>query len=109
MAYFKRYIGHQNYTPVVLFFPYVHHNKGLKKKLLKLSKYKDCELIAERMKSIINHLYWCAASANGDHEQIIIRWKSLISHLANDHSDCYHSDLGTDKRSGLYQVCMHVS
>ena len=23
---------------IVLFFPYVHHNKGLKKKLLKLSK-----------------------------------------------------------------------
>ena len=51
---------------------YVHHNKGLKKKLLKLSKYKDRELIAEWMKSIINHLYWCVVSANGDHELIIV-------------------------------------
>ena len=70
MAYFERYFGHQSYNTI---FPYVHH-KGLKK-LLKLSKYKDCELIAEWIKSIINHLYWCAASANGDNEQIIVRWK----------------------------------
>ena len=98
---------------IVLFFPYVHHNKGLKKKLLKLSKYKDCELIAEWMKSIINHLYWCAASANGDHEQIIIRWKSLISHLANDHSDCYHSDLGDRQKKwfipGMYACIMNYT
>ena len=98
---------------IVLFFPYVHHNKGLKKKLLKLSKCKDCELIAEWMKSITNHLYWCAASANGDHEQIIIRRKSLISRLANDHSDCYHSDLGDRQKkwfiSGMYVCIMNYT
>ena len=97
---------------IALFFPYVHH-QGLKKELLKLSKYKDCELIAEWMKSITNHLYWCTASANGDHEQIIIRWKSLISHLANDHSDCYHSDLGDRQKkwfiSGMYACIMNYT
>ena len=61
-----------------VYLPYVHH-KGLKKRLLKLSKYKDCKLIAKWMKSIINHLYWRAASADGDSEQIIVDGSHLLT------------------------------
>ena len=72
---------------------------GLKKKLGKLSKYKDCELIADWVKSIINHLYWCAASApDGDGEQMVTRWKSLPNHLCNEHDECYHLPLGERQR-----------
>ena len=68
---------------------------GLKKKLGKLSKYKDCELIAEWVKTIINYLYWCAASVpDGDGKQMVTRCKSLPNRLSNKHDKCYHLPLG---------------
>ena len=71
---------------------------GLKKKLAKLSQYKDCDIVGDWIKSITNHMYWCAASApDGDGQQMVDRWKSLMSHLCDEHDDCYHLPLG-DRR-----------
>ena len=36
---------------------------GIKKKLQKLTKYKECDMVNDWIKSITNHLYWCAASS----------------------------------------------
>ena len=56
-------------------------------------------MIAEWVKSIINHLYWCAASApDGDGEQMVVRWKSLANHICDQHDDCYHSSLGERRK-----------
>ena len=58
--------------------------------------YKDCELIAEWVKSIINHLYWHAALApDGDGKQMVIRWKSLLNHLCNEHDEHNEHDTTT--------------
>lgn len=62
----------------------------------KAAKYKDCELINDWVKSITNHMYWCAASSQ-DGEEMVTRWKSLIDHLCDQHEGCYHDDLG-DRR-----------
>ena len=44
-------------------------------------------------------MYWCAASApNGDGEQMVIRWKSLMDHVCDSHESCYHSTLGQIER-----------
>jgi len=68
-----------------------------KKKLSKAAKYKDCELINDWVKSITNHMYWCAASSQGG-EEMVTCWRSLINHLCDQHEDCYHTnDLG-DRR-----------
>ena len=42
---------------------------GFWKKVEKLAKQKDCELVGEWCKSMVNHLYWCAMSTarNGSH------------------------------------------
>jgi len=65
---------------------------GIKKKLARLAKTKECEIIGEWIKSITNHLYWCAATApNGD--EVVKQWKSLMDHLCNKHDDCYHQPL----------------
>ena len=46
---------------------------GLKKKLAKLSQYKDCDIVGDWIKSITNHMYWCAASApDGDGQQMVV-------------------------------------
>jgi len=71
---------------------------GVKKKLAKLSQYKDCDIVGTWIKSITNHMYWCAASApDGDGQQMVDRWKSLMKHLCDQHDDCYHLPLG-DRR-----------
>ena len=54
-----------------------------------INKYKDCEVVGEWTKSITNHMYWCAASSDGNGEEMVKRWKSLMDHLCNDHSHCY--------------------
>ena len=59
---------------------------GLRKKMEKLAKEKDCGLIGEWMKSIINHLYWSAVSTqSGDGEEIKAKWLSLDNHIHNKH------------------------
>ena len=65
---------------------------GIKKKLARLAKTKECAIIGEWIKSITNHLYWCAATAP-DGDDIVKRWKSLMDHLCNDHDNCYHDPL----------------
>jgi len=76
---------------------------GVKKKLLKVAKYKDCEVVGEWIKSITNHMYWCAAkSPGGDGKEMAIRWKSLIDHLCDQHENCYHTqDLGDRRKKWL--------
>ncbi|XP_065908498.1 uncharacterized protein [Dysidea avara] len=74
-----------------------HVSKGIKKKLGKLSKQADCDLVREWTKSITNHLYWCAA--NGiDGDDILKRWKSLIDHICDEHDECYHTTLSPEDR-----------
>ena len=52
----------------------------------KLGKQKDCELVGEWQKSIINHLYWCVStSPDGDSELVQAKWLSLDNHIHNIH------------------------
>ena len=65
-------------------------------KITKAAKYKDCDVVGKWTKSITNHMYWCAASSpDGDDDEMVKRWKSLMDHLCNDHNSCYadHTDL----------------
>ena len=96
-------------TCIYLYF--AHDNErfqltGIKKKLACLAKTKQCDLIADWIKSITNHLYWCAASASdGDGEDIVKQWKSLMNHVCNTHDDCYHDPLNSlEERRKLWFV-----
>lgn len=67
-----------------------HLAKSLRKKIEKVCKRKGCEIIAEWMKSIINHLYWCAISTqSGDGNIIRAKWVSVANHMHNIH---YHDN-----------------
>jgi len=64
---------------------------GVKKKLLKVAKYKYCEVVGEWIKSITSHMYWCAAkSPGGNGKEMTIWWKLLMEHLRDQHENCYH-------------------
>ena len=65
--------------------------------MARLSSNKDCSIIAEWIKSITNHLYWCAASSpEGDDIEIMKHWKSLMDHIYDSHDTCHHSPLSQD-------------
>ncbi|XP_064598240.1 uncharacterized protein LOC135464679 [Liolophura sinensis] len=74
------------------YFDIWHVAKGLGKKLDKLGQTQDCALVKEWKKSIINHLYWCAASTpDGNPEMMFAKWLSLCNHILGVHDG--HSDL----------------
>ena len=59
---------------------------GFCKKLKKIGKQKNCELVCEWQRSIINHLYWCVSSSNDDDSELIkAKWLSLDNHIHNVH------------------------
>ena len=77
----------------ILFFYYCP--LGIHKKLEATAKQKECQLIGEWQRSIINHLYWCIASTSpGDGDMIKAKWKSLQNHIHNVHRG--HSDIFPD-------------
>jgi len=58
-------------------------------------------------------MYWCAASSpDGDGDEMVKRWKSLMDHLCNDHSNCYgdHTDLEDRHRKWLIPgiICFEI-
>ncbi|XP_077094810.1 uncharacterized protein LOC143746700 [Siphateles boraxobius] len=59
--------------------------KGLSKKLAKAAKTKECEGLAEWITSIINHLWWCAQTCEGNAELLRERWVSIVHHVTNRH------------------------
>ena len=70
----------------------------MKKKLLAIGKKKGCEEVNKWIKSIINHLYWCAMSGSNDSADLIRdKWLSLINHVHNNHT-----------HTGLFKKCAHT-
>ncbi|VDI15377.1 Hypothetical predicted protein [Mytilus galloprovincialis] len=95
-------------TPhITHYFDVWHVAKGLKKKMVKISKEKDCKEVGEWIKSITNHMYWVAASTpNGDSEEMVSKWLSVANHVQNKHrghsdqvANCLHGELvGHDRK-----------
>ena len=62
-----------------------HFTKNIKKALLKAAKKKDCEIINDWVKAIINHFWWCCKTCGGSEEVLRERWTSLMFHISNKH------------------------
>eukprot|EP00794_Sanderia_malayensis_P001881 gene1881-2126_t len=91
-----------------------HICKGIKKKLFKAGKEKGCEIILRWCKGIRSHLFWCALSTKqGFGDLIVAKWKSLMRHIADKHSDhpdqlypkCAHDEL---ERRDYIKIGLHV-
>lgn len=74
-------------------FPEVQHQfdvwhlcKSIKKKLTLKAKGKGCEDLNHWMKSICNHLWWCASNCGGDKDILEESWISIVNHTVNIHS-----------------------
>lgn len=76
-----------------------HITRSVTKKMNKASKEKGCERIAEWIKGIRNHIYWCATTTSRGFQQMILaKWKSFSRHVRNQHHD--HPD-------ALFKNCAH--
>lgn len=73
-----------------------HLQKELSKKLEKLSRNKDCQVLRKWFLSIKNHLHWSAVSSQEGPEKVA-KWKSLVNHIQNVHM---HDD-------PLFPTCAH--
>ncbi|KAK3105927.1 hypothetical protein FSP39_008705 [Pinctada imbricata] len=74
-----------------------HVAKGVFKKLIAVSKKRDCSQIADWAHSISNHMYWAASSSNGNGEMVLQKWQSILNHVCNKHEG--HGD--------LFPTCQH--
>ena len=63
-----------------------HLSKSVVKKLNKKAKVKRYEELAPWIQSISNHLWWCAATCNGDVTLLREKWKSIMHHVTHKHS-----------------------
>ncbi|XP_063952822.1 uncharacterized protein LOC129282890 isoform X3 [Lytechinus pictus] len=88
----------ENYPDINHRYDVWHIAKGLKKKIIAVSKLKDCEVVGRWKRSINNHVYWCASSTpDGDGEVMVAKFKSILNHMRNIHEN--HSD--------VYPACSH--
>lgn len=98
-----RSIMNKEYKNVQHQFDVWHLCKSVKKKLVAKSKLRGCEDLHFWIKSICNHLWWCANNCNGDKDLLEESWKSIIQHVANVHTfegklltECKHDTLNLD-------------
>ena len=90
---------------------------GFRKKLEALAKQKDCELVGQWQRIIINHMYWCVASTpDGSGELVKAKWLSLEHHIHNIHTRhstlfpmCAHGELGLGRKKWFRRrkICIH--
>ena len=63
-----------------------HFGKSIKKNLSSISKKKENEKLGQWIKAIVNHLWWCCASVNGDVNILREKWLSILYHIRMPHT-----------------------
>jgi Transposase len=77
-----------------------HVAKGVTKKMEQLANQKDCELVRKWIRSVSNHMYYSAASSEGESgDMVVAKWKSVVWHMQNIHEG--HDD-------PLFDKCTHL-
>ncbi|XP_039518795.1 uncharacterized protein LOC120473159 isoform X2 [Pimephales promelas] len=102
----QKYLRERSITQ---FYDVWHFQKGLSKKLDKLSQNKDCKVLKTWLRSIKNHIYWSATSTVSGPERLA-KWTSLLNHIQNVHvhenplyPKCEHPDRVSRDRKKWFQ------
>jgi hypothetical protein len=74
----------QKYSHIEHQFDVWHLAKSLVKRLKSVDK--KAPLLGAWRSSIVNHLWWSAATCNGDAEVLLEKFKSVLNHISNVHS-----------------------
>ncbi|KAJ8311197.1 hypothetical protein KUTeg_011260 [Tegillarca granosa] len=92
----KAYMA-KEHPEVTHWFDCWHVAKGIYKKLEAAGKRRSCKNLSDWARSISNHLYWCAASSEGDGDLVHDKWISILNHVTNIQ----------EGHEGKYQSCQH--
>ena len=87
----------------------------MSKKLEKISKDKDCEVVKKWQHSIKNHVYWTAATSKTPVERVA-KWKSMVNHIQDIHvhdnpsyPQCDHEIRESTDRCKRFQPGDHIT
>ena len=86
-----------NVLNLTLNFIEVNKKLAIAKKNPQNPKKTICELVGAWAHSISNHVYWCAASSDGENSLILEKWISVLYHVTDIHEGHGH----------LYPKCLH--
>lgn len=86
---------------ILHYFDVWHIAKSVKKKIEAISKRRNCSILAHWAQAISNHLYWCAASSDGNGDLVLAKWLSILNHVCDIHSG--HGELYNDCMHGLLE------
>ncbi|XP_070573518.1 uncharacterized protein [Ptychodera flava] len=78
-----------------------HLSKSIKKKLAEFGKKKKYSSLLPWIQSVSNHLWWSAATCEGNQQSLRERWTSIVHHVVNVHSwsgnqsfhECNHPEI----------------
>ena len=77
---------------------------GVFKKLVNAGKKKGSEKTKAWAQSVSNHIYWCAATSDGDGELVKQKWLSILNHVVDIHEGhgerfphCAHDELQEER------------
>jgi hypothetical protein len=101
---------------VIHYYDVWHVAKGLTEKLESLGNQQGCQDIRAWTNSIVNHLYWSAASSSSG-DEAVAKWLSVINHIQNIHEHdnwqfpkCLHGEQnGSEARKWLLPYCYLLS
>jgi hypothetical protein len=81
-----------------------HLANSIRKKLVAAAKKKENEELMPWVRSVVNHVWYCAAECKGDPELLIEMWTSILHHIQNVHSfsgdkycQCGHPQLSSEQ------------
>lgn len=75
----------KKYHPEILHQFDVWHFGSIKKNLSNIAKKKECGELKLWIKSIVNHFWWCCASADGNVDMLREKWTSILNHIVDVH------------------------
>ena len=85
------------------FYDVWHIAKSVKKRIEKQSQQSEYRELLQWKNTVTNHLYWCAATSDGDGAMIVEKWLSILNHVINKHEhagprfvSCQHETLPND-------------
>ena len=76
----------RNFPEIDHQFDVWHLSKSITKKLTEKTNKNECADLSLWIRSISNHLLWCAKTCGGDMEMLREKWISIVYHTANIHS-----------------------
>lgn len=94
----------EEYPTITHQFDVWHLTKSVTNKLLSKAKKKDAEELMPWIPALKNHLWWSAATCNGNETELIEKWQSASHHVTNQHdwgfgqivTRCEHGELSID-------------